>query len=300
MTYALPPLSWLRAFEATARHHSFTSAAAELNLTQAAVSKQVKNLEHHLAEPLFVRLPRSVALTKAGAAYLPKVQDAFARLGEGTAEVFGRRRGEVLTLRAPVGYALGWLGARLPQFQAAHPDVALRIVSSVWNENTEGLRYDLDILYGLGHWPGQRCDRLTWDTMQPVCTPQIARRLRSPADLAHETLLHVMGYQQGWATWLAATGTDVPDAGAGLQFDTSPLSYEVAAHGGGVALGRSTMVAREIAAGRLVRPFDLPVATSESFWLLSPQEGRQHPHAEIFRNWLLAQATAQRDTQERP
>ena len=129
----MPPLVWLRAFEAAARHLSFTQAASELNLTQAAVSKQVKLLEHHLHESLFERLPRSLVLTRVGAAYLPKVQDAFDRLATGTMEVFGNRKSELLTVRAPVGYAVNWLAARLPRFASVHPATGIRIVSSVWS-----------------------------------------------------------------------------------------------------------------------------------------------------------------------
>lgn len=292
MTPSLPPLAWLRAFEAAARHLSFTLAAEELHLTQAAVSKHVKLLEHYLREPLFQRLPRSLALTRSGAAYLPKVQDAFARLGAGTAEVFGARRGDMLTIRAPVGYAVTWLAPRLPAFRAKHPHIALRIVSSVWNEETEGLRYDLDILYGLGRWPGHRVDRLTWEQIEPVCAPHLAARLSDPDDLAAETLVHVIGYQEGWATWLTAVGAKAPDAGSGLQFDTTAMALAVAAAGGGVALGRSSMVQAELESGRLVAPFNRPVPVDESFWLLSDPDGREHPHTAVFRDWLLAEARA--------
>ncbi|MEZ5752131.1 MAG: LysR substrate-binding domain-containing protein [Paracoccaceae bacterium] len=290
MTQPLPPLTWLRAFEAAARHLSFTLAADELHLTQAAISKHVRLLEHYLREPLFQRLPRSLALTPSGAAYLPKVQDAFARLGAGTAEVFGARRGDMLTVRAPVGYAVTWLAPRLHAFCAANPDVALRIVSSVWNEDTEGLRHDLDILYGVGRWPGHRVERLTWEQVEPVCAPSVASRLSVPDDLARETLVHVIGYQEGWATWLAAVGARAPDAGGGLQFDTTAMALAVAAAGGGVALGRSSMVQTDLASGRLVAPFGMPVTVEESFWLLSNPEGREHPHAALFRDWLLAEA----------
>ena len=159
----LPPLPWLRAFEASARHLSFTNAAAELNLTQAAISKQIKLLEQFLREPLFHRRPRNLVLTKIGEAYLPKVHDAFERLAAGTDEVFGGRNTEVLTVRAAVGFSVNWLGWRLPRFFAQHPGIKVRIVSSVWNDTFDMDRFDLDILYGTGQWPGLRCDRLTFE-----------------------------------------------------------------------------------------------------------------------------------------
>jgi LysR family transcriptional regulator, glycine cleavage system transcriptional activator len=294
MAPRFPPPGWLRAFEAAARHLSFTHAAAELNLTQAAISKQVKLLELHLREALFERKARSLLLTKVGAAYLPKVQDAFDRLSIGTYEVFGNRRTEMLTVRSAIGFSVNWLAARLPQFLDAHLNVPIRIISSVWNEEFDAESYDLDIRYGLGRWPGFRADQISWEVLAPVCAPNLAARLTSPADLAGERLLHVLGYQDGWATWLSAAGAKGVDAATGTQFDNSLLAFEVAAAGGGVALGRPSMMAKDIAAGRLVQPFELAVPVREAFYLLSPdtgiQAGLEHPDAALFRDWLLATA----------
>ncbi len=289
MAHQLPPLSWLRAFEAAARHLSFTHAAGELNLTQAAVSKQVKLLEHYLREQLFERKPRSLLLTKIGAAYLPKVQDAFDRLGAGTQEVFGNRRTEMLTVRVPIGWAVNWLAMRLPRFYDAFPKIPLRILSSVWSEDMDADRYDLDIRYGLGKWPGFHADQISWEVLEPICSPAIAARLHVPDDLADERLLHVLGYQEGWATWLSAAGAVSVNAGSGTHFDASLLAYEVAAQGGGVALGRTSMSTREVASGRLVRPFDLAVSIREAFFILSPEGGLGHHDAGLFRNWLLSE-----------
>ena len=295
MAKRFPHLTWLRAFEAAARHLSFTNAATELNLTQAAISKQVKLLEHSLREALFERKARSLLLTKAGAAYLPKVQDAFDRLGAGTEEVFGNRRSEMLTVRVPVGFGLNWLASRLPRFFAAHPAMPVRFVSSVWNEEYDAGRFDLDIVFGTGKWPGFRSDQLSWEHMEPLCTPAMARGLDHPDDLAGLRLLHVMGYKEGWATWLNAAGATRVAAGSGAQFDTTVMALEVAAAGVGVALGRSSMSARETASGRLVRPFALAVAVQEAFHLISPDTGIDHPDAPAFRDWVIAEAQASRD-----
>jgi LysR family transcriptional regulator, glycine cleavage system transcriptional activator len=294
MAKRFPHLTWLRAFEAAARHLSFTHAADELNLTQAAISKQVKLLEHSLREPLFERRARSLLLTRAGAAYLPKVQDAFDRLGAGTEEVFGNRRSEMLTVRAPVGFGLNWLAHRLPRFFAANPGVPLRVVSSVWNEEFDSGRFDLDILYGTGKWPGFRTDQLSWEEMEPLCTPEIARTLHHPDDLAGQRLLHIMGYKEGWATWLNAAGASRVAAGSGAQFDTTVMALEVAATGAGIALGRTSMSGKEIASGRLVRPFTLAVPVQEAFHLISPETGMDHPDAPVFRDWIIAEAKADR------
>jgi LysR family glycine cleavage system transcriptional activator len=289
-TRRLPHLTWLRAFEASARHLSFTNAAQELNLTQAAISKQVKLLEHYLREPLFERKPRSLVLTKVGAAYLPKVRDGFERLAAGTEEVFGLRRSEVLTVRAPVGYSVNWIAPRLQGFFHHHPDIKLRLVSSVWGDQFDNERFDLDIQYGTGHWPGYKADRLTWEVIKPVCAPSLLygkNAIRKPADLAHHRLLHVLGYEEGWADWLRFAKTNGINSGQGLQFDTSLLAFEFAAHGGGVALARSSMFSIEIERGRLVEPFSVEAPLHEAFHLISPETGRDHPDAQKFREWLL-------------
>lgn len=289
MSQKLPPLLWLRAFEASARHLSFTHAAAELNLTQAAVSKQVKLLEHYLREPLFQRKPRSLVITKIGASYLPKVRDAFERLGSGTEEIFGNRRSEVLTVRAPVGFSVNWMAQRLPGFFDQHPKIPIRFVSSVWADEFDKEKYDLDIQYGNGKWTGYRNDRLTWELLEPVCSIETAREIAKPSDLEKQRLLHVLGYEEGWAVWLKAAGVAHINSGQGIQFDNSLLAFEVAAFGGGVALGRSSMSTRELKKDRLVKPFSLAVPVREAFYLMTPANGSSHPHAETFRTWLLAE-----------
>jgi LysR family transcriptional regulator, glycine cleavage system transcriptional activator len=287
----LPPLTWLRAFEAAARHLSFTEAAVELHLTQAAISKQVKSLELHLHQQLFTRGARSLALTRTGEAYLPKVRDAFDRLTIGTREVFGRRRSDVLTLRCAVSFAVNWLAPRLPDYLAAHPGKTLRIVSSVWNDGDDKAVHDLDIQYGTGSWTGHASHRLTWDRITPLCAPALLHRLpglATPDDLRHHALLHVLGYQAGWGTWLQAAGARGIDPGRGVQLDTSLAAFAIAAQGGGVALGRSSLAAPDRASGRLVAPFALEVPVDEAFYVLQPTRPDPHPDAATFLHWILS------------
>ena len=289
MSFDLPPLNWLRAFEAAARHLSFTDAAHELHLTQAAISKQVKLLELYLQQQLFVRLPRSLALTKSGAAYLPKVCDGFARLDSGTQEVFGHQRGAVMTVRCAVSFAVNWLAPRLPQFLEKHPDAKIRLISSVWSDDPNSSRCDLDIQYGTGTWANALCHRLTQEVLRPLCAPALLRgpdALRTPDDLRHHRLLHVIGYQDGWANWLKAAGVGDIDPGNGVQCDTSLLAFELAVNGAGVALGRSSLLGSALTSGRLIAPFDLAVPVTEAFYLIVPTDRPLQADAQRFVDWL--------------
>lgn len=290
MSFDLPPLNWLRAFEAAARHLSFTHAAHELNLTQAAISKQVKLLELQLHQQLFIRLPRSLALTKSGEAYVPKVRDAFERLDTGTQEVFGRHRSSVVTVRCAVSFAVNWLAPKLTLFHENHPQANIRLVSSVWGDTGNLNQFDLDIQYGTGVWPNAACYRLTQETLRPLCAPRLlhgAAAVRIPADLRKQRLLHVIGYQQGWATWLNAAGIADIDPGSGFQCDTSLVAFEMAACGAGVALGRSSLMGKDIQSGRLIAPFDLGVTVDEAFYLIAPSDVDLHGDAKLFAAWLL-------------
>jgi LysR family transcriptional regulator, glycine cleavage system transcriptional activator len=289
MALDLPPLTWLRAFEAAARTLSFTQAASELHVTQAAVSKHLKSLETHLRQALFIRRPRGLELTKSGAAYLPKVQDALERLSIGTREVFGQRRNNALHVRCAVSFAINWLAPRLPRYLNRHPGKPIRLMSSVWNDSTDAGDFDLDIRYGTGHWPGFNSSRLTRETITPLCAPDLPE-LATPDDLGHHRLLHVLGYHEGWGIWLKAAGAAQVDPGSGLHLDTSLTAFELAAHGAGVALGRRSLVGPALASRRLIAPFDLAVPIDEAFHLVQPAGGGDHPDAAAFVEWLVAEA----------
>lgn len=290
MKRRLPPLSWLRAFEASARHLSFTHAANELALTQAAVSKQVKNLEYDLQELLFERRPRSLVLTKVGEAYLPKVKDSFERLAAGTEEVFGKKRAQTLTVRAPVAFAKNWLAPRLSNFLIQHPEKRIRIISSIWNEVQSTNRYDIDIRYGTGGWDGFIAQRLTWDHISPVCSPLTLETHGIQKILRKVPLIHVLGYADGWANWLDVTEFDDIDPGKGLHFDTSLLAFDMAARSNGVAMARSSIVQEDLRLGHLVQPFEQTLAIEEAFYVLQPQSGIVHADAQPFMQWLLDEA----------
>lgn len=286
----LPPLTWLRAFEVSARLLSFTAAAQEVHLTQAAVSKHVKALELRLGRQLFVRHPRSLELTKWGEAYLPKVQDALERLATGTREVFGRSQDDLLTIRCAVSFAVNWLSPRLPRFLAKHPSSRLRILSSVWADPFDTEAFDLDIQYGTGTFADAKSHRLTDEVITPLCAPDLVSRLRSPDDLANHCLLHVQGYQEGWGTWLAAARASRVDPGQGLQTDTSLTAYALACEGAGVALGRRSLEGPYRRNGLLVAPFELEVPINEGFFLLEPVTANTHSSVRPFVDWLINEA----------
>lgn len=290
----LPPLTWLRAFESSARLLSFTAAAHELHLTQAAVSKHVKSLEQRLQHPLFIRHPRSLELTRWAEAYVPKVQDALERLATGTREVFGRPQDNVLTVRCAVSFAVNWLSPRLSRFLAKRPSNQLRILSSVWVDPFDATAFDLDIQYGTGTFAGTKCHRLTQETITPLCAPGLAPALQVAEDLSLQRLLHVQGYQEGWGTWLAAAKAHRVDPGQGIQTDTSLTAYALACDGVGVALGRRSLAAPYRTSGALVAPFDLEVAIAEGFFVLEPETANAHRDVRPFVEWLLDEAATGR------
>ncbi len=293
----LPPLNWLRSFEATARHLNFTHAAGELNLTQAAISQQVKGLETKLWATLFKRLPRGLELTDAGMAYLPVVHECIQRLTTATEEIFGKGKARLLTVRVNLVFFTHWLAPRLSRFYARYPDIGMRFTSNIWvEEHTK--ESDMEIRYGKGQWPGLMADRLTWEELFPVCSPKMAGGTLppvSPDQLNDHTLLHVIGYEEGWGYWLDEAGYTNIRSAHDLQFDTLISALEVARQGDGLALGRSSLVGGMIAKGELVAPFKQRVPTSEAFYLVRPAHKYIHPHAEIFRHWIMEEAEVDRD-----
>lgn len=278
------PLNALRAFEASARHRSFTRAAQELFVTQAAISHQVKGLEDRLGVKLFHRGPRGLMLTDEGVALLPALSESFDRIGRLLERFQDGRLREVLTVSAVGTFAIGWLLPRLKTFREAHPYVDLRLLT---NNNrvdlaTEGL--EAAILFGSGAWPGAEAAPLLAAPLSPLAPPEIAARLHHPADLARQTLLRSYRVQD-WPAWFAAAGLDeAPDA-RGPVFDASLTMVQAALAGEGVALAPPIMFARELAEGRLVQPFDVAVETG-AYFLLTPQAKADSPALAAFRLWL--------------
>ncbi|MGN4190674.1 transcriptional regulator GcvA [Burkholderia gladioli] len=281
------PLNALRAFESSSRHLSFTRAAQELNVTQAAVSQQVRALEERLGVSLFKRLPRGLAVTDEGLALRPVLSDAFDRIESVLRQFEGGHFHEVLTVGAVGTFAVGWLMPRLRSFHALHPFVELRLMT---NNNlvdlaAEGL--DCAIRFGDGNWPGTRAQKLFDAPLSLLCAPDIAQRLRVPADLAGETLLR--SYRaDDWMNWFAKAGL-APMPARGAVFDSSRLMVEAATQGAGVALAPASMFARDLATGRLVRPFDIEVQAG-SYWLIRQKGKPATPAMQLFNEWIVKQA----------
>ena len=289
----LPPLTALRAFEAAARHLSFTRAAQELHVTQAAVSHQIKTLEDHLSSHLFLRQGRAVALTEAGQVLLPPVRAALDLMADGCALVRSATRQGILLVTVAPSFAGNWLVARLPRFNERQPDIEVRI--SATHDLIDFSRDDADvgIRTGTGTWPGDlRVDRLMTEDLFPVCSPRLLERgppLREPADLRHHTLLHDM-MEEDWRTWLRAAGVEGVNADWGPRFNYSEHVLTAAIRGQGIALGRSVLVAENLAAGELVRPFDISLPAEFAYYVVSPNATADRPHIRAFREWILEEA----------
>jgi LysR family transcriptional regulator of beta-lactamase len=283
------PLNALRAFEASARHLSFTKAGMELGVGQAAVSHQVNGLEERLGVPLFRRLPRGLALTDEGQALLPAIAESFGRMRM-TLEQFERGHFRGIVSVGVVGtFATGWLLSRLPAFQELHPFVDVRLQTNNNRVDLAGEGLDFAVRYGDGSWRSTDALHLLPAPLSAVCAPQIAERLNAPRDLADEALLRSYRTDE-WPRWFASAGLACPPI-KGAMFDSSITMAEGAAQGAGVALLPVAMFERELSAGRLVQPFDMKVAMGD-YWLTSLKSTVETDAMRAFRQWIVATARA--------
>ena len=298
MARRLPPLNALRAFEAAARYLSFTKAAEELFVTQAAISHQVKALEAALDLQLFRRLNRRLMLTDAGQLYLPALTEAFDAIDTATARLRADENAGRLVVSVANSLAAKWLLPRLPRFRDRHPefDVEISALDRLVDFGRDNV--DMAIRYGLGRYPGLRVDPLMKDTNFPVCSPGLLAGpvpLREPGDLRRHSLLHddVSTFDApDWSKWLAAVGVTGVRADRGQRYSHSSLVIQAAIDGQGVALGRSTLVALDLEAGRLVQPFGPALPSVYACYVVSPPATAERPKIKAFRDWLLDEAGA--------
>jgi LysR family glycine cleavage system transcriptional activator len=283
----------LRAFEAAARHLSFTLAASELNVTQTAISHQIRRLEEELGIRLFIRQNRALALTPEARDYLPGVRAAFNDLRLATDRLLRKDDDKVLTVSTLASLAAKWLLPRLTDFQEAHPGIDVRITTSTSLVDFQRDDVDAAIRYGRGQWPGLRADWLMADELFPVCSPSLLRGdkpLRQPEDLRGYPLLHTSNANSDdWRLWLTAAGLPADIARQpGITFDMIFMTIQAAIDGIGVAMGRTSYVSDDIAKGRLVVPFKIALPADAGFYLVSPEGRREAPKLAAFRQWMIA------------
>ena len=292
MSDSLPSLNGLRAFESAARHLSFTRAAAELNVTQTAISHQIRRLEEQLGVRLFVRRNRALSLTQEAQSYLPAVRAAFEDLRSATQRLRRPQNDGVLTVTTMASLAAKWLVHRVAAFQEAHPSIEVRISTSTQIIDLRRDSVDMAVRYGRGHWPGLRAVWLMAEDIFPVCSPALrsgAKPLRRPEDLAGHTLLHASVAREDWQLWLTAAG--LPPEWAtrrGLTFDLGLMAIQAAIDGLGVAMGRTPYVEGDLSAGRLVAPFNVVLPREAGYYVVTPEETADAPKNALFRDWLIA------------
>lgn len=303
MARSLPPLNALRAFESAGRHLSFTKAAAELNVTPAAVSHQIKALEERLGVQLFNRTSRELTLTEAGKTALPTLGEGFDKLTEGVDQIVTRSENTILTLSVNPSFGAIWLMPRLDRFRTLYPEIDLRIDGTDHLADLSRDNVDLAIRYGPGGYSDMKADLLFQQVNTPVCSPSLLNNnhpLCHPDDLRYHTLLHVEWNdpEAGWRTWLQAAKLYDIDPTTGPRFTVEHMALQAALDGQGVALIGNILVADDIAAGRLVQPFDLTFSTplKYAYHLLSKPDSAKNPDIDAFRSWLLEQAQLSRNS----
>jgi LysR family transcriptional regulator, glycine cleavage system transcriptional activator len=284
------PLNPLRAFEAAARHLSFTRAADELGVTQGAVSRHIRALEDRLGFPLFVRTAQGLRLEQGGRVYAQVLHDAFNRIARATDNLIATQTHSVLTMRGYTTFFIRWLIPRLPEFQRTHTDIEVRLVAATDPVDFDRDAVDIGIRYGRGHWRGWRSDLLFMDELFPVCGPgYLAQRdATSPATLiTGSTLLHHNLRSGDWTDWLDAA--DIAQAlHDNLYFEDLSIVYECARANLGVAIGQRSYIDDDLASGRLVQPFDTVLRRDLGYYLVCPAERADAPKIKLFREWLLS------------
>lgn len=301
MVRQIYPLNALRAFEASARHLSFVKAAEELHVTPAAVSHQVKKLEDYLGVQLFRRLPRGLLLADAGQILLSELREVFLRLDKAMERVLESRSRGALTISVAPVFAVKWLLPRLQKFDNLHPDIDVRMSSSLELIDFQRDAFDAAIRLGRGQYPGLTAKILFDESITPMCSPRLLEGhhpLKGPDDLRRHVLLHddSMAFDPeapNWETWLEAAGTKRVDASRGPHFGQPDHALQAAMDGAGVVLGWRSLAANDIAAGRLAVPFDLALPLGSAFYLVYPEAYADRRKVTAFRNWLLEETRSE-------
>lgn len=291
MRLNIPSLMSLMAFEAAARHLSFTSAGRELDLTQTAISHQIKNLEERLGTKLFVRRRNLLQLTPAGRQYLDAVREGINVLHHATDRTRREKATEMLTISCLPTYATQCLIPALPEFQDRHPDITVQVLTSQTFDQFKRRSYDIAFRYGSGRWPDLRADLLHDEEIFPVCTPELARRIDADAPLETlGTLTQIRTYfssvyQDDWPVWLDGAGWGAVEFSREAIFNLQLTSLAAAVEGVGIGLGRTPLVASYLASGHLVAPFDFRLRTGSGYYIVSQEEKADLDKIRVFREW---------------
>jgi LysR family glycine cleavage system transcriptional activator len=291
MLRRLPSLNALKAFEAAARSESFTRAAEELSVTQAAVSQQVKALETELGLTLFNRERQRLAITEAGREYLAVVRDALDRIALGTYHLVLRQSAGILTVSTSPDFAAKWLVHRLGRFAEVHPEIDLHVSASLHHVDLAREQVDLAIRHGEGDWPGLDVVRLCSERLFPVCSPKLVSgrsRIAKASDLLKFPLLRLDDWST-WSRWFDAAGMPNPVM-RGPVLNQASMLIDAAIDGQGVALARTTLAAWDLINGRLVAPIDVSLRMQNTYWIVCPKATSAVPKIKTFRDWLLAEA----------
>jgi LysR family transcriptional regulator, glycine cleavage system transcriptional activator len=288
----LPPLNAVKAFEAAARHASFTRAADELHVTHGAVSRQVQTLEDWLGMPLFERHNRRVVLTEAGAAYAAEIGAALDRIALATARQVEQGRPRLLHVNALATFTLRWLIPRLSGFQVAHPSIEVRLTTSNVPLAQLADPFDVAIRGGPDSRPGHVAEPFLSERRIPVCSPALLQRLplRAPEELRHHTLLHAATLPRVWPDWLHAAGVPDLQPQASVTLEHFYLTLQAALDGLGIAMGPARLIADDVAAGRLTLPFAGPSLPARSYYCYVPETRAEDPAVRAFCGWLAEAA----------
>ncbi|WP_310621754.1 transcriptional regulator GcvA [Flexibacterium corallicola] len=295
MRYKLPPLNTFRAFEAVARHLSFAKAAEEMNLTPSALSYQIKTLEEQLGVQLFKRMNRAIDLTTSGRQLLPGVEGGLHSFSEAVARVTGKPEDSILLISTGPAMASKLLVPRIYRFMDENPDIELRISASFNLVDFSRDEVDLALRFGKGPYPDLHAEKLARETMTPLCNPQIAKKLQTPADLKNFTLLHdettlVLPETISWKQWLEQSGLGrVSWAEKGLRFSHADHALNAAMEGAGVWIGRHVLAANDVRLGHLIAPFSLQLEHQACYWLIGQEKTFQTTKAKCFHDWLRAE-----------
>jgi len=297
-------LNALRAFESSARHQSFSAAAAELHVTPAAVGQLVRSLEEWLGTPLFQRGRSGRARlvpTEIAEQALPDIRAGFDRLALGLERLKERSSSSVLTVTVSPAFAARWLLPRIDRFQTACPDTEVRLDTNLKPVDFVAQRVDIGVRYGVGSWPGLVAEKLMDEEVFPACLPKLLRerpRLRTPQDLVRETLIHDLSMDSHtgfptWEAWLKKAGVKDPPTARGMQINNSAAVLQAAIDGHGIALARSVMARDDLATGHLVRLFpEISFVSPLAYYVVYREESARLPRLTAFRDWLLEEARA--------